>query len=246
MKILVIGETCKDIFHYGDCSRLCPDAPVPVFKLISTKENWGMARNVESNIHSLGSEVGLITNRSAATITKIRYMDNRTNHMFLRVDENDDEYGMLTEEEMEKVDFSQYDAVAVSDYNKGFLSEEILKKISLLHDIVLIDTKRVVGEWAEDFLFIKLNSKEHESTKHTLTEKLINKVIVTKGPQGAQHGESLYPVPAVEVKDTSGAGDTFMAALCFKYVESRDIGTAIRFANECATRVVQRRGVNII
>ena len=30
-KILVIGESCLDIFQYGDCKRLCPEAPVPVF-----------------------------------------------------------------------------------------------------------------------------------------------------------------------------------------------------------------------
>ena len=31
MKILVIGETCKDVFNYGRVDRLCPEAPVPVF-----------------------------------------------------------------------------------------------------------------------------------------------------------------------------------------------------------------------
>jgi len=31
MKILVIGDSCKDVFIYGKANRLCPEAPVPVF-----------------------------------------------------------------------------------------------------------------------------------------------------------------------------------------------------------------------
>ena len=31
MSVLVIGESCIDVFQYGDCKRLCPEAPVPVF-----------------------------------------------------------------------------------------------------------------------------------------------------------------------------------------------------------------------
>ena len=31
MKILIIGESCLDVYQYGDSRRLCPEAPVPVF-----------------------------------------------------------------------------------------------------------------------------------------------------------------------------------------------------------------------
>ena len=117
MKILVFGESCKDVFHYGDCSRLCPDAPVPVFKLINTVETWGMAKYVERNLLSLGARVDLITNATNDSITKIRYMDNRTNHMFLRVDENDNSYGTLPLDQLQEINFEDYDAVIVSDYN---------------------------------------------------------------------------------------------------------------------------------
>ena len=39
MKILVIGESCRDIFHYGECNRLCPGTPVPVFNPIKSIDN---------------------------------------------------------------------------------------------------------------------------------------------------------------------------------------------------------------
>jgi sugar/nucleoside kinase (ribokinase family) len=42
------------------------------------------------------------------------------------------------------------------------------------------------------------------------------------------------------------AGDTFISALCIKYVGTKNIDIAIEFANECATKVVQKAGVSVI
>jgi len=245
MKILIIGESCKDIFHYGDCNRLCPDAPVPIFKLVNTQENLGMAKNVENNLHSLGAHSTLVTNDNYEKIRKIRYMDDRTNHMFLRVDENDQDYGVLSHHRVESIDYSLYDAVIVSDYNKNFLTPELLQCISEMHPVTFIDTKRTLGDWVNNFSFIKLNNKEYEATKHSVTEHISRKLIVTRGASGSEYGGKISQVPVVEVKDTSGAGDTFIAALCYKFVKTDDIFQAIRYANECATKVVQKRGVSI-
>ena len=32
MKILVIGDSCVDIFRYGEVNRIAPEAPIPVIK----------------------------------------------------------------------------------------------------------------------------------------------------------------------------------------------------------------------
>ena len=58
--------------------------------------------------------------------------------------------------------------------------------------------------------------------------------------------DDIYPVKEVEVKDMVGAGDTFISALCVEYLISNNIHNAIKFANECSTKVVQLKGVNII
>jgi sugar/nucleoside kinase (ribokinase family) len=71
-------------------------------------------------------------------------------------------------------------------------------------------------------------------------------MIITLGPAGAKHLEQVYPVPKVEIKDTSGAGDTFIAGLALKYAETKDIEEAIRYANDVATAVVQKKGVSIV
>jgi|TARA_R110002020_G_scaffold18571_5_gene64673 bifunctional ADP-heptose synthase (sugar kinase/adenylyltransferase) len=246
MKILIFGESCKDVFNYGECDRLCPDAPVPVFNSLNTVDTYGMAKNVENNLKSLGVTTYLVTNQNYEQITKNRFIDNRTNHMFLRVDENDERYGSLKIESLKFLNFVEFDAVIVSDYNKGFLSIEVLKEISASHPLTFIDTKKQIGSWANDFSFIKLNNNEFVTNKKNITPILKKKMIVTKGPKGCIYQNKLYPVENVEVKDTSGAGDTFVAGLCYKFVETKDIERSINYANECATRVVQKRGVGVI
>ena len=46
--------------------------------------------------------------------------------------------------------------------------------------------------------------------------------------------------------DISGAGDTFVAGFTMKYMENSNTKESIMFGNECASQVVQKRGVTII
>ena len=71
-------------------------------------------------------------------------------------------------------------------------------------------------------------------------------MIVTIGSKGCKYRDEIFPVQGVSVKDVSGAGDTFLAALVLSYLKNNDIKSAITFANECATKVVQKRGVAVI
>ena len=80
-KVLVIGDSCTDVFIYGKVDRLCPEAPVPVINPIDKKENGGMARNVKSNLEALGVDADIITNLD--DIKKIRYVDDKSNHCLL-------------------------------------------------------------------------------------------------------------------------------------------------------------------
>jgi len=246
MRILVIGEGNRDMFHYGECCRLCPDAPVPVFKSVKINQNGGMARNVEANLSSLGATADIVSNNNWEDITKTRFVDMRSNHMFLRVDENDENFGVLKITELDNINFSLYDAVIVSDYDKGYLSEELLYKISSMHSLTFLDTKKILGDWASLFTYIKVNSKEYDRTKHTVTKELKKKMIITRGPRGSEFRGYMSPVPPVEVRDTSGAGDTFIAALCYYFVKTGNIGESINFANECATSAVQKQGVSVV
>ena len=237
---LVIGDVMLDEFHWCDVTRISPEAPVPVFNAIKLIKNGGMAMNVYANLQSLGANPNICTNNNWKSITKTRFVDRRTNHMFMRLDENDDKYGICN---IQEINFKLYDAVVVSDYNKGFLSKEDLRHISVHSRISFLDTKKIIGDWASEFTFIKINHYEYENTKQYLTSKTMKNLIVTKGPNGCIYQNKVYDVPLVEVKDTSGAGDTFVAALCYKFCETNNIDLSIKFANDCSTKVVQKMGV---
>ena len=75
MKVLVIGDSCKDVFIYGDIERISPEAPIPVFKPTHEESNGGMAKNVANNVEALDMHLYTITNKNC--IIKKRYVDAR-------------------------------------------------------------------------------------------------------------------------------------------------------------------------
>jgi D-glycero-beta-D-manno-heptose-7-phosphate kinase len=238
--ILVIGESCRDVFVYCDASRLAPDWPVPVLNIIDQTENVGMAKNVQRNIQT-HIDCDILTNSNWQDITKTRYVHEKTNHMFFRVDSTTKVEGI----NLKDVVFD-YKLIVVSDYNKGFLSESDISWICSRHPNVFIDSKKVIGDWASGCKYIKINDFEYQKSKANLTPTLKNKIIHTIGGNGCEFQGKLYRVKKVDVKDTSGAGDSFMAALAIKYVETENIQKSIEYANKCASEVVKYRGVTVI
>ena len=111
--------------------------------------------------------------------------------------------------------------------------------------MTFLDTKKILGEWSAALNYIKINDVEYAKTAHSVTEQLKDKMIITMGPDGCEFQGCRYPVPKVEIKDAAGAGDTFIAALAVAYVRTRSITKSIEYANECATKVVQVKGVGI-
>ncbi len=240
-KILIIGESCKDIFVYCKANRLCPDIPVPVLAIVEQTENPGMAKNVERNIKNISDICDIVTNQNWENVTKTRYIHHESNHAFIRVD---------TDHHIKRIDIKKiplnYDIIAISDYNKGFLTEEDIKYICENHNNVFIDTKKILGDWISKAKFIKINNYEYERSNGFITKNIEDKIICTKGGEGAVFKGKIFPVDKVEVKDTSGAGDSFFAALLIKYVETGDIESAIKFANKMTAKMVQHKGVSVI
>lgn len=241
-RILIIGESCRDVFVYCESTRLAPDIPIPVLHVIDQTENPGMAKNVERNVKSLYSACDIITNQNWHDITKTRYMHEKTNHGFVRVDSGHS-FGRI---DLSCLPLADYEIIAISDYDKGFLFEEDMRYICEHHDNVFVDTKKPVGNFLRSSRFIKINEKEYQRSC-PVEESLQRRIIMTKGERGAEFQGVTYPVAQqVEVKDVSGAGDSFFAGLLASYAETGDIRVAIEFANLCASQVVQHRGVTSI
>ena len=241
-RVLVIGESCTDIFVYGTSERKSPEGNGPVFVPISETYGLGMAANVVSNLRGMGVETNIFSDNGS--IVKTRYVNKDTNELYLRVDENDS----VNRIDISKLsDISQYDAIIISDYCKGFLTEEDISKIASLHPLVILDTKKKLGDWCKNLTFIKVNRLEWALNKDVIrdNEWLFDKIICTLDKTGTAYKHTTYPVKPVKNADVSGAGDTFVAGFVARYLDSEDIGVSIEWGNYCAGEVVKKKGVSV-
>lgn len=245
MRILVIGETCEDKFVYGIVDRMCPEAPVPVFKPIDTKTNEGMCGNVVNNFKLLSTDIIVDKWNQNTKITKTRYVEKNSNQMIVRVDDG----------EIEKVDriilndkypIEQYDAVVISDYDKGFLTKDDIKNIIKKSKFTVLDSKKILdSEILKTIDYVKLNYVEYINNKNIVDENL-DKVLITKGSGGVDFNGVNYPSPKPQdTIDVSGAGDTFVASFVTHYLNSKNIDKSIKFANEVCSDVVNKKGVTL-
>ena len=232
LKILLIGDSCTDEYVYGTCERINPEAPVPILNFKRKDTTKGMAWNVRENLMSFDMEVYIVTNQE--DITKTRYIDERYNQQILRVDDE----SLLKPMEYELPE-DKYDALVISDYDKGFLTKEkIFELVEWFDGPVFIDSKK--SELPDD-CYIKVNDIEYGKlqTKN-------NNVIITKGGKGAEYKGKLYTGEDVKVFDAVGAGDTFLSALVYFFLLYGKIEEAIPYANKAASIAVQNFGTYVL
>ena len=232
--VLLIGDSCTDRYNIGTVDRISPEAPVPVLKIIDTYDLPGMAANVNLNLINLNIYADFVTNDSP--VTKTRFIDERSGQHLLRVDD-EPTVPRWSGHCPENID--SYDAIIVSDYNKGFLDyDQIHFLIKGSSCPVFIDTKKQdLSMFNMPDVFVKVNELEFKNS----TSKHDN-LIVTLGSRGAMYNDQIYTTKKVEVMDVCGCGDTFMAALVTQYLFTKDIEKAIIFANVAAGITVQHRG----
>jgi bifunctional ADP-heptose synthase (sugar kinase/adenylyltransferase) len=241
INILVIGEICIDEFIYCETNRLSPEAPIPVLTPVKTIKNPGMAGNTVANIKALVPDSNIMYLIQDGDITKTRYIEEKSNHMFLRVDEGEKYIKPFKWSLEVDIMLGQADIVIVSDYNKGFLNDLDLKEIALKSKLSILDSKRkLTNDIIENFTFVKLNELERNNNPNLTTKN----IITTLGKKGAYYNGELFESPnPQDTIDVSGAGDTFTAAFIIKFYESLEERVAIEFANTKSSEVVSKRGV---
>ncbi len=236
MKVLLIGDSCTDVYVYGDVKRLNPEAPVPILEPKREKTSRGMAWNVFNNLNAFGVDVDMVTNEE--TITKTRYIHEASNQQILRVDEE----GGVKKLELEFTNdgMGDYDALVISDYNKGFITQEQLIELSSRFvGPVFVDTKKTI---IPEGVFVKINEIEFNKLTHYNSDNLI----ITRGAKGSEYRGKIYPAEKVNVFDVVGAGDTFLAALVVGYIKTKSMQSAIPFANKAAAIAVSHIGTYVL
>jgi D-beta-D-heptose 7-phosphate kinase/D-beta-D-heptose 1-phosphate adenosyltransferase len=231
MRILLIGDDCYDVYEYGIVERISPEAPVPIFKSIKTESKPGMVSNVEKNLQELGCEVFSYKGKPC---TKTRFIDIKSNQHIIRID-ND----VVTDSfHYDVVRNNDFDAIVVVDYNKGFISYELVEHLRKTFTIpVFVDSKKTDLRRFNGCI-VKINEVEYNNALSTN-----DRLIVTHSGDGVLYNGKYFSVPKIEIADVCGAGDTFLSSFVYNYLKTCDIDSSIEFAIKAAAITVKHMGV---
>lgn len=152
--LLVLGDVMLDDYYQGSCSRLSPEAPVPVFETKNHFTVLGGAANTAANIAALGGKVFLVgacasdsvgksiielckkqninffpIHYLSKTTIKTRYIGNQ--QQLIRVDQEDRSPNSKESSTLNQIlkILPKVNVVVFSDYNKGFLTEKICQAV---------------------------------------------------------------------------------------------------------------------
>lgn len=231
-KILLIGDNCIDQYHYGNVTRISPEGPVPVLDFKHAETKPGMAANVRVNLEALGCDVEFLHGNK--TCVKTRFIDIKSRQQLIRVDQDQ----VSNRVKIDCKTLNDYSAVVISDYAKGSVDYTVVQKVkNNFKGPIFMDTKMTDLEYFNG-IFVKINEKEHSQAQSECDD-----LIVTLGERGAKYKGKIYPTPKIEVADVCGAGDTFLAAMTWAYLEYGSITKAIPFAIRASSITVQHTGV---
>jgi len=239
MKVLVIGDVIIDKYVYGTSSRISPEAPVPVITYIEEKETRGGAGLVYENLKSLGVDVDLFETQGKVSVKTRIICDG---HYVTRIDDDAQANGTEVLKQVQETNFSQYDYVVLSDYNKGVLDEakDIIKHINTFECKIIVDPK-------ENAWLVKPNYSEFHDLGFGEWQ---GNIITTNAGEEiiAQIDGKNYEieVDAVEVADVTGAGDCFLAGFVYALTKGYSYKRCLEIATKGSTESVKHVGTYIL
>ena len=245
MKVLVIGDVIIDKYVYGTSSRISPEAPVPVITYIEEKETRGGAGLVYENLKSLGVDVDMFETQGKVSVKTRIICDG---HYVTRIDDDAQANGTEVLKQVQETDFSQYDYVVLSDYNKGVLDEakDIIKHINTFECKIIVDPKE--NAWFyENAWLVKPNYSEFHDLGFGEWQ---GNIITTNAGEEiiAQIDGKNYEieVDAVEVADVTGAGDCFLAGFVYALTKGYSYKRCLEIATKGSTESVKHVGTYIL
>ncbi len=295
LRILVIGDVMLDHYIWGDATRISPEAPVPVIDVARDTWTAGGAANVALNIASLGARctvAGFIgsddagarlttilherrictlpTPGAAPTIVKTRVVVQHQQLCRLDREAPPEAYQLEPKaaEALLKKEIAAADAVILSDYAKGILTDDLIARVTKIardsgtfvaldpkpkrklafHGLDLItpnkrESLQLAGmEWAPHTRYpaaeVCARLNDLYATRH---------LVITLGEDGmllSSGGRIIKTIPtaAREVYDVSGAGDTALAGLVLALCAGARLEVAAQVANAAAGVVVAKLG----
>jgi len=258
MTFLVCGDSMEDIYIKGETSRISPEAPVAIVKVLETVSKPGGAANVRMNVQTLGMEARGLYSYSAATnpVQKVRVL-GRSQQM-LRLDYAHRQAPIAPEA------FEPEPWIIFSDYGKGSLDrvQELIRKSpdsKIFIDPRGTDYDRYKGAW-----YIKPNKDEMKElvggwanqdeldfkARQFLSVSGIETILLTQASEGLTlytRGEALhFPAEATEVIDVLGAGETTLSAFAAALAKGHSFAESAKYACKAAGVSVGHFGTTIV
>ena len=292
-RVAVIGDVMLDIWLEGPVRRISQEAPIPVVELTGREESPGGAANVAELLASLGATVSLlgvvgqddeasalreavrstkitarfVGDEGRPTTTKTRVVSGTQQICRLDVEDRSPAVPSIESEMIEAVPeaLDGADAVIISDYGKGALTEKVVDAI--LSQTLIGEQPTVVDPNGPDATRYSrstiLKPNRHEAFRalqlpfdqSTPSSKLAKElkekingcaVLVTDGANGmtltAEAGT--YEIPAIghAVVDVAGAGDAVSAMLALSLAAGHGLEMAAHCGNVAGAAAVLKRG----
>lgn len=207
-KVLLIGDICIDQYQYLEPGKKNPEADAPLYNFSDFKHSYGMAGNVAKCLEALGIKPHLFLKPSYPYSTKTRFILN--NKQIMRVDDD----CTSSEANLGGIHFYEFDCVVISDYNKGFVTDNTIKTVLEKTNPgtpILLDTKK---HNLADFFGCIIKTNLEEAQKATSLPD--DGHIITLGKAGAKYHGFNYPALYVPTTvDPCGAGDAFLAGMVY-------------------------------
>ncbi|HVF29403.1 MAG TPA: D-glycero-beta-D-manno-heptose-7-phosphate kinase [Pyrinomonadaceae bacterium] len=298
LKILVVGDVMLDRYWWGSVTRISPEAPVPVVRLKNTSLAAGGAANVAVNVAGLGATailLGVVGDDDEARLIpsilakagvsgqNLIGVDDRPTTSKTRIIAHSQQVVRVDKEESEPISaevedricssftdlLPGVDAIAVSDYGKGVLTDRLLQELfstaSAQGKPVLVDPKGKNYSKYRGASVLTPNRREAAEAcnlddhaevvahagKTLMTDLDLNALLITQGEEGMTlFRKSVAPLHltavAREVYDVTGAGDTVIATLTTAIGAGADLAEAARLANTAAGLVVEQVGTSCV
>jgi D-beta-D-heptose 7-phosphate kinase/D-beta-D-heptose 1-phosphate adenosyltransferase len=245
MKVLVFGDIIIDKYIYGTSERLSPEAPVPVVKHLREVESLGGAGLVYENLKSLGIDVTLLQTEQPSSIKTRVICDG---HYVTRIDDDNHADSKAVLRNVLRSNFSQWDYVILSDYNKGVLDESlaIIEHINKFNCKIIVDPKEYATQYKGAWL-VKPNYSEF--TKFGFNDWKGNIITTNAGNNVvASIEDEVYNVPVedVEVSDVTGAGDCFLAAFVYGLTKNYNHKHCLELAIKGSREAVKHVGTHTL
>jgi D-beta-D-heptose 7-phosphate kinase/D-beta-D-heptose 1-phosphate adenosyltransferase len=282
-----------DRYIWGDVERISPEAPVPVVRAVHVSEQPGGAANVAMNIAGLGAaatlfgfcgedadrdalerslrEAGVSVEMTVVaghpTTSKLRIIGGKQQMLRLDTEKTTGYPAEAYSALIEKVEaaIATTDAVVLSDYAKGVLTEEVcqaaIRSARRRGVPVLADPKQRsfsryrgatticpnLAELSEATGVSSLDLNALLDAGQSLVSELgLDSLTATLSEKGIAllRRDSKFMAPAVakRVFDVSGAGDTVVATLAVAVAGGLGMETAVQLANVAAGIVVSKVG----